>query len=107
MPSSSSDQLRAEPRERQAVAALDDQLDDVARQYEAEREQHREVGGGQRVENDLGQEVRRQLRRSIGQTDHRDQRREQQADQNEDESGIVAEGAARRAWCRGGDGGGP
>ena len=50
-------ELGAETRERQPAAALDHQLDDVARQHEDERHEHRQVGGRERVEHDLGQEI--------------------------------------------------
>ena len=94
-------ELGAEARERQAAAPLDDQLDDVARQDEHQREQHREVGGRERVEHDLGEEVRVQLGGSIRERDHRDEGDEQDRDAEEDQPGIVAKGAAflrRRCW---------
>ena len=57
MPSSAQHELGAEPRERQAAAPLDQELDDVARQHEHQRQQHRQVGGRQRVEHDVAEEV--------------------------------------------------
>jgi hypothetical protein len=49
----------AEPRERQRAPPLDDQLHDIARQDEHQRGEHREVGGRERVEDELAQEARR------------------------------------------------
>ena len=57
-------ELGAEARERQPAAPLDEELDDVARQHEDERDEHRQVGGGQRVEDDLAQEVGVELGRA-------------------------------------------
>jgi len=46
------DELGAEPRERQRTPALDHQLDDVAREHEPQRTQHREVDGDQGVDGE-------------------------------------------------------
>ena len=73
------DQLGAEARERQRLAALDDQLDDVAREHEQERRQHREVGGRERVEHELAEEVGREPRRAVGDRDERDQHADEHA----------------------------
>ena len=90
-PEERADQLRAEPRERQAAAPFDHQLDDVARQHEAEREEHRQIRDRQRVEQDLGEEVRVEIGRAVGERDHRHQRREQDDDAEEDQPRVVAE----------------
>ena len=84
-------QLQPEARERQAAPPLDNQLDDVARQHEREREQHRRVGDGERVEDDLAEEVGIELGGAIGQRDHRDQADQQQDDSGEDQPRVVAE----------------
>ena len=60
------DQLGAETRERQRLPPLDDQLHDVARQHEDERDQHRQVGGRQRVEHELAEEIGRAAARCRG-----------------------------------------
>ena len=52
-------QLGAEPRERQRPPPLDDQLQDVARQHEDQREHQRQVGDRHRVEHDLAEQVGR------------------------------------------------
>ncbi len=87
-------QLGAEARERQAAATLDHQLDDVARQDEHQRDEHRQVGRRERVEDDLGQEVGVELGRAVGEADHRDERGEEQQDAEEDQARIVAERTA-------------
>ena len=102
-PEERADQLGAEARERQAAAPFDQQLDDVSRQHEAEREEHREVGNRQRVKQDLGEEVRVEVGRTVGERDHRHQRREQDDDPEEDEPRVVAErppGGRRPAAAR-------
>ena len=102
-PEQRADQLRAEARERQAAAPFDQQLDDVARQHEAEREQHRQIGDRQRVEQDLGQEVRVEIGRPVGERDHGHQRREQDDDAEQDQARVVAErpaGSRRRTAAR-------
>ena len=83
-------ELGAEPRERQAAAALDHELDDVAREDEDERHEHRQVGGGERVEHDLGQEVGVELGRAVGEPDHRHERGDEDEDAEEDEPRVVA-----------------
>ena len=98
-------ELGSEARERQSLAALDDQLDDVARQNEREAEQHREVGCPQRVQHELGEKVRREAGRSVGQQHDADQGRHQQQHARENEPRIVAKRppalrrlAARPRW---------
>ena len=54
------DELGAKPGKRQGAAPLDHQLDDIARQHEPERHEHRQVAGEQRVENDLAQKIGRE-----------------------------------------------
>ena len=87
------DQLGAEARERQAAPPLDNQLDDVARQHEHEHDEHRQIRGRDRVEDDFAQEVRVELGRTVRERHHRHQRRQQQPDAEQYEPGIVAEGA--------------
>ena len=97
-------ELGAEPRERQAAAAFDHELDDVAREDEDERDEHRQVGGRERVEDDLGQEVRVELGRAVGEPDHRHERRDEDEDAEENEPWVVAKrtafGTRRRGPCR-------
>ena len=83
-------QLRAEARERQAAAPLDQQLHDVARQHEHQRQHHRQVGGRQRVEHDLAEEIGVELGRLIREDDHRGQRAEQEDDAEENQPRVVA-----------------
>jgi len=85
------DQLEPESRERQPAPPLDEQLDDVARQHEAERHQHRDVGDRERIEHDFAQDVRIQMGRAVGQADDRDEAAEEQDDASEDQARIVAE----------------
>ena len=87
-------QLRAEARERQAAAPLDQELHDVARQHEHQRQHHRQVGGRQGVEHHLAEEIGAELRRLIGEDDHRGQRAEQENDAEEDQPRVVAERTA-------------
>ena len=84
-------QLGAEPRERQAAAAFDDDLDDVACEHEDERREHREVGGGERVEDELGQEIGREARRPVGQRQNGDESHDQDHHRRQDERRVVAE----------------
>ena len=51
------DELRPKPGEWQRPPAFDHQLDDVASQNEAERDEHGEIARQQRIQNDLAQEV--------------------------------------------------
>ena len=107
-------ELGAEPRERQAAAALDHELDDVAREDEDERDEHRQVGGRERVEHDLGQEIRVELGRAVGEPDHRHERRDEDENAEENEPRVVAKrpalgrgaragraasGGSPRGWC--------
>ena len=89
-PEQREDQLGAEAREREPAAPFNNQLDDIARQDEDERQQHREIGGRQRVENDLGEEVRVQLGGAIGQRDHRHEGDEQRRHAEQDEPRVIA-----------------
>jgi hypothetical protein len=90
------DQLQAEARERQAAAPLHDQLDDVAREHEAEREQHRHVGDRERVQQHLAHEVGIEARRAGRELDDRDQAEQQQDDAGENQARVVAKRAALR-----------
>ena len=58
IPSSTPTSFERNLRERQAAPPLDHHLEDVPREHEHQREDHREVGGRQRVEHELGEEVR-------------------------------------------------
>ena len=73
MPSSSATSLARKRANGSAAPPLDDQLDDVARQHEDQRRQHRQVGGRQRVEDELAEEVGREPRRAVGDREHRDE----------------------------------
>ena len=84
-------QLGAEAAERQAAAAFDHRLDDVARQHEHQRDQHRDVGGGERDQDDFGQEVRRQRGGAIGEPDDAAERGEQDDDAGKNQRRVVAE----------------
>ncbi len=86
-------QLGAEPRERQPASSLDDQLDDVPRQHEGERDQHHQDAGRERVDHDLGQEIGVHLRRLVGENAHADERRDEGEDP-ERGSGAGCHGAA-------------
>ena len=98
-------QLRAEPNERNGPPPLDEQLDDVARQHEGQGEQHHHVGRRQGVENDLGEEVRRQARRAIGEDENAREDRDEDEDAREDQARAVPERPAHGAragigdWC--------
>ena len=83
IPEQHRDQLGAEMRKRQRAALLYQQLDDVAREHEHERHENREVRGGERVQDDLGQEVGRERRRSAGERQQARQRDDQHADTDE------------------------
>jgi hypothetical protein len=85
------DQLGAEPRERQRAPLLDDQLDDVARQNEHQRGQHRDIGRRQGVENEFAQEARREARRPARGGQQREQHAQQHHDAGEDQPRVVAE----------------
>ncbi len=97
------DQLGPKTRERQASPPLHHHFDDVARQHEDERQQHREVGRRQGVKDELGQEVRRETGRAIGERENADERRRKNDDGDEDQPGVVAERApgGRRRRDRG------
>ncbi len=77
------DELRAEPGERQRAPPLDDQLDDVAGEDECERRHHREVGGDERVEHDLGEQLRGEAQ-AIRRDEHRHEHGDEHADADED-----------------------
>src|SRR5262249_50329587 len=80
-----------------------DDLDNVPRQHEHQRGEHRQVGGGEAVEDEFAEEVRREAR---GAAD-REQRREdddQRDDADENQPRIVAERPARRRRRRSGPG---
>ena len=114
-PEQREDEFGPEPRKRQSPAALHHELDDVAREDEDERDEHRQVGGGERVENDLGQEIRVELGRAVGEADHRHEcsdeharcRRESGADcrgtaaarRAGPRAGRAASGESPRGWC--------
>ncbi len=83
-------ELGAEPRERQRLAPLDNQLDDVARQDEQERREHREVRGRQRVQDELAEEVGREAR-TARDDDERHERRDEHGDARENQPRVVAE----------------
>ncbi len=85
-------QLGAKTRERQTATPFDHELDDVAGQHEDERHEHRQVGRGECVEDDLGQEVGVELCRTVGEAHHRHQRGDEKNDAEKDEARIVAKG---------------
>ena len=58
MPKQHRHELEAEAREQERPPPFDDELDDVAREHEGERDENREVRGRQRVEHDVGEEIR-------------------------------------------------
>ena len=89
-------QLGPEPRERQPAPALDHELHDVAREHEDQRHEHRQVGRRERVEHDLGQEVRVELGRAVGQTTIAT-RRDEDDNAEEDQARVVAERTPRGA----------
>ena len=89
------DQLGAEARERQRLPPLHDELDDVARQHEDQRDEHRQVGSGERVEHELAEKIRRETRRASGDHQQRDQHADEDADAGEDEARVVPERTAR------------
>ena len=92
MPEQHGHELGAEARERQRAPPLDDQLDDVARQHEHQRDQHRQVGDRQRVEHDLGEEVGREAGGAAGERDERDERADQQGDAGQQQRGLSRNG---------------
>ena len=96
MPSMRQHQLGAEAAERQAAPPFHHRLDDVARQHEHQRQQHRDVGRRERDQHDFGQEVRRQRGRAIGQPDDAAERGEQDDDAGEDQRRVVAKRPPRR-----------
>ena len=98
MPSSSATSLARNRANGSAAAPLDDQLDDVARQHEHERDEHREVGGRERVEDELGQEVRRERGERLATRQNRDEHADEHGDAGENQPRVVAErtAAARR-----------
>ena len=99
------DELRAEPGERQRAAPLHDQLDDVAREDEDQRRQHRQVGRRQRVEDDLTEEIGREPRRAVGDGRDGDEDRDERGDAGQNEPGVVAKRPpARRRTRRRGSG---
>ena len=87
-------QLRAEPREGQAAPPFDDKLDDVARQDEHQRDQHREICGRQRVQNEFGQKIRREPRTAVGDGHNRHQRGDEHGDTGQDQFRIVTKPAS-------------
>src|SRR5580765_6151155 len=89
-------QLGTEARERQRLPPFDDQLHDVARQYEDERDQHRQIGGRERVEYELAEEIRREPRGAAGDGQQRDQDADKNGDTGENQPRVVPEGTARR-----------
>ena len=92
------DELRSEPRKRQRLSPLDDQLDDVASQHEQERHDHCQVRGRQTVEDELAQEVWRKAGRAACRDEQRRKSDEEDDDAGEDQPRVVAERTARR--CR-------
>ena len=88
------DQLRAEPRERQPALPLDQHLDDAAGEDEHQRHQHREVDDRQRVEDELAQEVRRELAGPVQQQHHAGERQHEGENPEEHLQRVVAEGRA-------------
>ncbi len=103
MPEQQRHQLGAEARERQAAAPLDDQLDDVAREDEHERDEHREVGGGQRVEDELRGEIRRERGDRLATVRIATSAADEDGDAGENQPRVVAERtptARRRRGCR-------
>ena len=89
-------QLGAESRKRQRFAALDDQLDDVARQDEREAEQNRDVRRPQGVQHELGEEIGGQARGAVRQGDDARQCGEQEQHAGKNEARIVAQRTTRR-----------
>ena len=89
------DELGAEPRERQRPPPLDDDLDQVAGQHERQRREHRHVGGDERIEHELGEELGREAQ-AVGRDEHRHEHRHEHGDADEDETRTVAKSPARR-----------
>ncbi len=83
-------ELRAKPRERQTASPLDHELHDVAREHEDERDEHRQIGGRERVDEEVGVELRRPIREA----DHRHETRDEHEDAEKDQPRVVAERAA-------------
>ena len=84
-------QLGAEAREWQSAPPLHHQLDDVARQDEGERDQHHQHARGERVDDNLGEEVGVHLRRLVGEDAHADESRDQGNDPEQDQARVVTE----------------
>src|SRR5437763_1288092 len=74
------------------AAALDDDLHQVSRQDEAERGEHREIDGDERVEDELGGELGREAN-AVGGDDHRHEHGDEHGDADQNERGVVAEPA--------------
>ncbi len=90
------DELGPEPGKRQAPPPLDDQLDDVAREDEHQRREHRQVGDRQRIEDDLAEEVGGRPRRPVRHGEDHEEHRHEGGDSGEDQPRIVAKRTADR-----------
>src|SRR5262249_37560306 len=91
----------SETGEREAVAPLDEQLDDVAGEDEDEGDENREIRRRQGVEDELGEEVGRQPCRARGEREQPREGREQHHDARQNQAGVVAKWltpAAGRTW---------
>ncbi len=80
IPSSTATSLARNLRERQRAPPLDYQLDDVARQHEHERRQHRDVGHRERVQHDFDEEVGRVGSGAVRDREQRGERADEQQD---------------------------